>query len=315
LSFRIPICREYSSERKRRMKIQSVLMFFLSLVCLLPLSAAEPAGNISTAAELETGSLEERYIADRDGFIRRFAQVTGPVDDGQALAELEKQIRAIVGPVAVEGFAGQGRINLLTLRPEPGFAQVDGLRFDAGRESLVVTTQGLLGPYLAQYPELPKNVRELSETGDFYRRVFHADAGVVCYAEVPVRGGEDISFAHAFLGVGAQDTGPFIPDEIFVFVTRGDRVLLVSSPAAAAITEIPQCRSEWDRFAKKRDEALHIYRSSQLEDRKAFEDSLRYGEEGFEAYRRCYGREAQNQRFFPSLKRQAQSIVDRLQGE
>ncbi|MBN2397594.1 MAG: hypothetical protein JXI32_04375 [Deltaproteobacteria bacterium] len=294
------------------MNIKPALVLFLSLVCLLIASAAEPAGNVSAAAS-PAASLEERYIASRDGFIRQFAQATDPVADRPALAELERQMRAVVGPVTIEGFPGQGRINLLTLRPEPGFAQVDGLRFDSDGEALVVTTEVLLNRYLAERPELPKTVSELSKTGDFYRRVFHADAGVVCYTDVPVRSGEDGSFAHAALGVSAQDIGPFIPDEIFVFVTRGNRVLLVSAPAAVAITEIPECRSEWDRFAKKRDEALHIYRSSQLEDRKAFENSLRYGEQGFEAYRRCYEREAQNRPFFPSLKRQAQSIVDRLQ--
>ncbi|MDO9515628.1 MAG: hypothetical protein Q7J01_05960 [Syntrophales bacterium] len=301
------------------MKIESGLVFFLSLVCLLTASAAEPAESISATTE-PPASLEARYVETRDGFIRQFAKAKNPVDDRQALAQLEKQIKTIVGPVRIEGFPKEGRINLLTLRPEPGFAQVDGLRFDSDMESLFVTTETLLEHYVAERPELSKTVGELSKTvgelsktGDFYRRVFHSDAGVIYYADLPVRSTKGHSFAHAFLGVGAQDIGPFIPSEIFVFVSKGDRILLVSSPTAIEITEIPQCRSEWDRFAKKRSEALDVYRSSQLKDRKAFADSIRYEEQGFEAYHRCYDREAQNQQFFISLKRQAQSIVDRLQ--
>ena len=282
------------------------LVFLLSLACLLIASAAEPPESISA-------SPEERYVETRDGFIRRFAKAMNPVDNRSALAELERQIRTIVGPVKIEGLPGQGKINLLTLRPEPGFAQVDGLRFNSNLESLFVTTKALLERYLAERPELPKTLLELSKNGDFYRRVFHSDAGVIYYAEVPVKSAKDHSFAHAFLGVGAQDIGPFIPNEIFVFVSKENRILLVSSPAAIEITEIPQCRSEWDKFAKKRSEALDVYRASQLKNEKAFDDSIRCGKQGFEAYRHCYDREARKQQFFTSLKIQAQSIVDRLQ--
>ena len=295
------------------MKIESTLIFFLSLVCLLTASAAQPAERISAAAGSKAVSLEERYIESRDNFIRRFAKVADPVNDRPALAELEGQIRRIVGSVVIEGFPKEGRINLLTLRPEPGFARVDGLRFDSDRESLVVTTETLLERYLAERPNLPRTLSELSKSGDFYRRVFHSDAGVIHYADLPVRSAKDRSFVHAFLGVGAQDIGPFIPDEIFVFVSKGDRILLVSSPAAVESAEIPQCRGEWNRFAKKSSEALDAYRASQLKDKRAFDDSLRYREEGFDAYRRCYEREAKNQKFFTSLKKQAQAIVDRLQ--
>jgi len=294
------------------MKRESALVFFLSLVCLLTASAAQSSGKMSAAAESKTASLEERYIETRDGFISRFSKTVDPAEEDPALAELERRMRMIVGPVRIEGFPEQGRINLPTLRPEPRFAQVDGLRFDSGGEALVVTTEGLLELYLAERPELPEGLEELSRNGDFYRLVFHADAGVLLYAEIPVRSGEGRSFARAFLGVGTQEIGPFIPDELFVFVVKGNRVLLVSSPAAVAITEIPECRSEWDRFAKKRAEVLDVYRTSQLKDRKAFEDSLRYGEQGFEAYHRCYEREVANQPFFTALKKQAQAIADRL---
>lgn len=295
------------------MKRESALVFFLSLVCLLTASAAQSAGEMAAAAESKTDSLEERYIETRDGFIRRFSKTADPAEEGPALAELERQMRMITGPVRIEGFPEQGRINLPTLRPEPGFAQVDGLRFDSGREALFVTTEALLDRYLAERPELPKTLEELSRNGDFCRLVFHADAGVLLYAEIPVRSGEGRSFARAFLGAGAQDIGPFVPDEIFIFVSKGGRILLASAPAALRITGIPECRSKWDTFAKKSAEALDAYRSSQLKDRKAFDDSVRYREEGFETYRRCYGRAAQNQPFFTALKKQAQAIADRLQ--
>ena len=122
------------------------------------------------------------------------------------------------------------------------------------------------------------------------------------------------SVINAFLGLTAQDIGPFIPKEVFVFVSDGDRVFLVHTPAKAEITEIPQCRDEWDKYQKKSSEAFEEYRASGLNNEKAFQEHVRYEEEGFEAYHYCYVREAKNQQYFALLKNQVQLIVDRLLG-
>lgn len=145
-------------------------------------------------------SLEERYFETRDGFIRQFEKATSPADsdDRPALAELEKQLRIIIGPINIEGFPKQGRSNLITLLNEMGFGQVDGLRFDSNRNFLFVTTDKLLKNYLARY-KLPENLNELSQTGYFYSRVFSSDATVTRYADVPIKISKGESFAYAFL--------------------------------------------------------------------------------------------------------------------
>lgn len=285
------------------MHTKTILSVFISLL-IIPV----------TCAVLKAASPEERYFETRDRFIRQSEKATPPGDDRSALAELEKQMRAIVGKVKIKGFSGQGKINLWTLKNDDiGFGQVDGLRFDSGRESLFVTTKGLLKRYLAESTNLPATLREISKTGDFYRRVFHSDAGVIYYAEVPVASGKNQSFAYAFLGVSAQDIAPFIPNEIFVFVSTETRILIVYAPAAIAITDIPQCRSDWEKFNQKSSEAFEIYRASQFKDKEAIACSHLYREQGFAAYTSCFGKEAKGQQFFASLEKQAQAIVDRLQ--
>ena len=57
---------------------------------------------------------------------------------------------------------------------------------------------------------------------------------------------------------------------------------------------------------------MEVYRCSGSDNQKASDESVQYEEQGFEPYHRCYGREAKNQKFFASLKKQAQSVVDRL---
>jgi hypothetical protein len=272
---------------------------------------------LSAPMILVAASLEEKYFETRDNFIRQFEKASVPIDvldekDRHALAELEKQLKPIIGSVNVEGFPKQGKINLRTLEKDYGFGQVDGLSFSAKQEELFVTTDNILKKYLAGQPELPKDLAELSKTGEFYVRAITAEAAVTYFAEIPLKSADGKSYVHAFLGLTAQDIGPIIPKDIFVFVTNGNRILAVQSPAATEITEIPQCRNEWERFAKKKSDAMEVYRSSGSKDQKATDESVQYEEQGFEAYQRCYDREAKNQKFFASLKKQAQSIIDRL---
>ena len=274
-------------------------------------------GCLSAPMTLVAASLEEKYFETRDNFIRQFEKASVPIDvldekDRHALAELEKQLKPIIGPVNVEGFPKEGKINLLTLENDYGFGQIDGLRFSSEQEELFVTTDNILKKYLAGQPELPKDLAELSKTGEFYVRAITAEAAVTYFAEIPVKSANGKSYVHAFLGLTAQDIGPFIPKDIFVFVTNGNRILAVQSPVATAMTEIPECRNEWERFAKKKADAMEVYRSSGSNNQKASDESVQYEEQGFQAYHRCYDREAKNQKFFASLKKQAQSIVDRL---
>jgi len=281
---------------------------------------------LSAPMTLVAASLEEKYFETRNNFIRQFEKESTPLGslteqdqhaldekDKHALAELEKQLKAIVGPVNVEGFPKEGKINLETLQKDYGFGQVDGLGFSAEQEHLFVTTDNLLKKYLAGEPNLPKDLAELSKTGEFYTLAFTSGEAVTYFAEIPVKSPNGKSYVRAFLGLTAQDIGPFIPKDIFVFVTKGNRILAVQSPAATEITEIPQCRSEWERFARKKSDAYEAYRSSGLTNEKAFDEGVQHIEQqGFEAYQSCYDREAKNQKFFAPLKKQAQSIVDRL---
>src|SRR5439155_203123 len=258
---------------------------------------------LSAPMTLVAASLEEKYFETRDNFIRQFEKsidpdwMTAMKKDEHALAELEKQLKAIVGPVNVEGFPKEGKINLETLQNgDLGFGQVDGLRFSAKQEYLFVTTDNILKKYLTGQPKLPKDLAELSRTGEFYTRAFTAGEAVTYFAEIPVKSANGKSYVRAFLGLTAQDIGPFIPKEIFVFVTKGNRILAVQSPAATEITEIPQCRSEWERFARKKSDAYEVYRSSGLTNEKAFDEGVQHIEQqGFEAYQRCYDREANDQ--------------------
>ena len=285
--------------------------------CLLLFGCFVSLLNVAVFAQTSPKETEEKYFEIRDNFIRQFEKASVPIDvldekDKHALAELDKQLKPIIGPVNVEGFPKEGKINLLTLQKDYGFGQVDGLRFSAKQEELFVTTDNILKKYLAGQRELPKTWLNFLRLVSFMFAPLRRKR-LLRTLEIPVKSANGKSYVHAFLGLTAQDIGPFIPKDIFVFVTNGNRILAVQSPAATEITEIPQCRNEWEKFAKKKADAMEVYRSSGLNNEKAFDEAVhQYEQQGFEAYQRCYDREAKNQKFFDSLKKQAQSIVDRL---
>ncbi len=293
-------------------RIEFAIICFFSFFCFAIAVTADSSEEISSIQKFKISSLEETYLKTRDDLIRKFSKASAESDDNQALMELEKQLRTIIGAINIDGVPKQGKINLITLFPELGFGQVDGLRFDSDSESLFVTTGALLDKYLDNHPKLSKNLNELSKTDDFYRLVFSSDAMVIKYAKIPVNCPSSQYLAYSFLGLTAQDIGPFIPREIYVFVTKGNKILLVHAPSMIAISDISECKSTWDKYDKKRSEAYDAYRASKLKDQNAFNDSIRYDEQGFLAYRNCYGIETKNQQFFIAIKRQAQSIVDRL---
>ena len=265
---------------------------------------------------LVAASLEEKYFETRDNFIRQFSTASSPEANSneKALSKLDKQLQLIIGPVDVAHFPKRGKINLETLEQDDGgFGQVDGLRFDSKHGLLFVTTAGLLNSYLQQHKELPTELGKLAKAKEFYSLALDWDEAVTHFAEVPVRTTNDKSFAYAFLGLWAQDIGPFPPKDLFVFFANGDRVFVVSTEVQSNIDQIAECKDVWDKFKKKSDAASAAYRELELKGQKPIDDSVKYEEEGFRAYCRCFEQRAKMEPFFKQLTKQAQTLVDNLQ--
>ena len=278
---------------------------------------------LSAPMTLVAASLEEKYFETRDNFIRQFSTPSSPEANSyekthskleKALSKLEKQLQLIIGSVDVAHFPKRGKINLETLEQgDGGFGQVDGLRFGSKHGLLFVTTTGLLNSYLQQHKELPTELGKLAKAEEFYSVALYWDEAVTHFAEVPVRTTNDKSFAYAFLGLWAQDIGPFPPKHLFVFFANGDRVFVVSTEAQSNIDQIAECKDVWDGFKKKSDAAFAAYQASELKEQKASDDMVRYEEEGFRAYCRCFEQRAKMESFFNQLTKQAQTLVDILQ--
>ncbi len=136
------------------MRAGAVLTVVLAAVRVLPsATAATP---------------EEAYIAARDAAIAKIktaaaAEKRGPMDnygaqilamDEQARTGLEQQMRAIVGPVAIQDMDDQGALNLDTLiEGDEGFGLLDGMvygKVDA-KTRVIVTTDEMFQLWLHQH--------------------------------------------------------------------------------------------------------------------------------------------------------------------
>ena len=265
-------------------------------------------------------SPEDAYVAARNAYTKKLEPLDKPnpnpaaaSDDkflkaqDAARADLEKQLRAIVGPVAVKGFTGAGKINLESLiSGYEDFGKLDGLTF-AGpddKTQLVVTTTGLLDRWLKAHRKwwnennVPQRVDAALKSDSFYTQAIGTGAAVMPYVQLPVTAqGKP---AAALLVARAQDIGPRAPDELIVSAVRGGRLYVLSTPTAAKVTMIPACERLWTDALTK------------AEKMQGTDAAERVREAGDRALHACFAERAKKESFFPAATRQAQDFLKLL---
>jgi hypothetical protein len=273
---------------------------------------------------------EDAYLAARDRYIAQFKPKPGAGEpderttkaEQRARADLEAQLRKIIGPSPVKGFPPQGSSNLQGLvEGELGFGQLDALTYATkdGKLRLVVTTPTLLSRWLARHKNwwkannVPQDVNAALRSESFYTQAISSDASIARFAEIPVTKPASASTAYAMLSMSRQDIGPGVPEEIIVSVARPDRVFILSAAASTKITPIKACDAVWEASERKAKTLYDAYQASGLKDQKVFDQYTRTQEEGDAAFRRCFNERAKNEPFFAALTRQTQELVNRLQ--
>ena len=294
-------------------------MKFLSLIAVVVTALLIPDAADAAAPE-------ENYLAARDRSIKILAasRKRGTPDKQlaaqhtRALADLEQQLRRVIGTVALKGFAQPGKINLEGLvEGDQDFGMLDGLVYvsDDKKARIVVTTQDLLKSWLraqrsGKGERLPEGIAPALRFAPFYTRALGGGAAFGGFAEVPAW--PDTGFASALLVARAQDIGPRNPRELIVALVRGQHVYIVSTDAAAAIAPMPECEALWPELKKKSDAAYEAYRASGMKDKGILDRLHKAEDETDAAYRRCFAERAPRDPNFKALVAQAKGIVDAL---
>ena len=278
-------------------------------------------------------SPEDDYIAARDKAIAAIAAMessNAPVETldaagEKALADLEKRLSAILGPLAVSGFPATGTINIESLSDaDVGFGMLDGLRYAKGDDgpSLVATTRGLLERWLksraAELDEsfrLPASIDAALKLDAFYTQAINSDAAFTGTLDFPLKKPEGADIAFARLGGWAQDIGPNHDQQVIVTLVKGNSVMIASAPAAPPVPKIAACEDLWasaDAAAQKFQDA---YQASDLKDQQAYDAGNAAWEKGDADYRACMGEHLPSEPAFPALLAQAQELADHMAGK
>jgi hypothetical protein len=280
---------------------------------------------ILAAVPARAASLEDAYLAARDGYIRRFEK--SPSDDAtyaahtRALADLQAKLRQVIGPTRLDGFSPDGKITLDALDSgDEDFGLLDGLVYVSTdkKTRVLVTTASLFDKWLKAHerfwPEtpLPTDMAAALKRDDFYTQAVTNGSAVVTYAEIPVARPAGATLAFAVLDARTQDQSPPVPDEMIITVRRTDRVFIITANTAKAAGPIAACdklraqltaealaAGDADQQAGAKNAALH-------------EKAEQLARKADRAYPDCFASEAAKASFFPALAKQAQALIEML---
>jgi hypothetical protein len=296
-----------------------------ALAAVLATAIAAPSARAATP--------EETYIATRDAAIAHMKAVleankrapSQPSDnkvydeDTRALATLLPQMRAIVGPVAIKGVSGDGKLNSDTLMDgDEGFGMLDGIVYgaDTDKTRVIVTTESLFKRWLEGHKNwwdrdflMPQDMSEAVQTDAFYTQAVSTDAAVSLYADLPVRKPAGATFAYATLAARSQDTAPPTASEMFVVAAQGGRVFIAYSKDFTPVGPIAACDAVRRDYDKKASDVLQNSTLSEDEQRKQSDEMSGKSETEF---LRCFEDRAKHQPGFAAATKGAQDLLERF---
>jgi hypothetical protein len=277
---------------------------------------------------------EDAYIAARDTAIAKIktaadAEKRGPMDgygdkilaaEAQAQAELEKQMRAIIGPVVIAGMAEEAKLNLDSLTEgDEGFGILDGMVYGGldAKTRVIVTTDSLFRHWLKQHQEwwgkdsndIPQEPSAAVKENNFYTQAVLTDSAILRFADLPIRKPAGAAFAYAMLASRTQDDVPHKADEIFVAVAQGEKVFLAYTKEFGAVGPIAVCDAVRNDLVKK---SLAAAEEEGLDDKARSAKSDDLSGKSDSEFLRCFADKASQQNSFAAAARAAQALMDRL---
>jgi hypothetical protein len=303
------------------------------LACLLPFVVVA----VDVAAAAAATSTEQAYIAARNATIAKIKAASdaaphGPTDslddkilalDKEARAALERQMRAIVGPVAIKGMHDQGALNVDTLiEGDEDFGLLDGMIYGGidAKTRIIVTTDGLFQDWLAEHkdwwgkdsPPLPQEPSAAVRDSDFYTQAVLTDAAIVRFADIPIRQPANAAFSYATLAARTQSDLPSKADEIFVTAEQGGRVFVATTKDFRAVGPIPACDAIHRDLAGKAAAEANDAGADDKTAQAAQDKAEALSAEADAEFLRCFATKASQQAGFAAATKAAQTLLDRL---
>lgn len=273
---------------------------------------------------------DDAYLVAREAAIAKLNPNGDPGDitdakskqEAAARSALEKQLRTVVGAVAIKGFTGQGKLNLESLfKGDMGFGSLDALKFTSGKKTqLFVTNRPIFERWVKDHKDwwdnkvenIPQDPRTALKSEAFYTQAISSGAAAFSYGNLPVSKPDGADAVNAMLTSWRQDIGPGAPDDVVVSVLTPSRLFIVTTPVAAKIKLMPVCETFWTDAMEKSESLSKAYRDGGLKDDKLLDQQSKTQEQGDIAMRKCFAEKLPSDAAFQRLVKQAQDIVDQL---
>jgi hypothetical protein len=238
----------------------------------------------------------------------------------KARAGLERQLRAIVGPVAIKGLEGEGAINLDTLMEgDEDFGLLDGMVYGPvdAKTRVIVTTDGLFRRWLHQHKDwwgkdstgIPLDPGAAVKVDAFYTQAVQNDAAIMRFAELPIHKPAGTTFAFAMLASRSQSDVPAKADEIFIALAQGGRVFVGYTKEFSEVGPIAACDQIRSDLVKK---SVAAAEEPGLSDAARQKKSDALSGKSDTEFLRCFAEKASKQDGFAGATAAAQALVDRL---
>jgi hypothetical protein len=269
---------------------------------------------------------EQTYLAARDRAIsavkKAGSSTAGQAQEARLRGALAVQMGKLVGPTKFDGFPGPGTLSPESLYSDDvGSGALDGLMFTTSdvSGSLLVTTRGLLLPWLKAHPDwwkdeakVPTDAQSAFQSESFYSQSVGGDAAVTIFAPLPIRKPDGVGVATASLVEVTQDIATQPPSDLTVAVDKGGKIFLAIVSLKTKPTPIAACETILKGFEAKADAALATYNASNLKDKASFDTYERLQNEGADAYKKCWSEKASSQADFAAVIAQAQALADMM---
>jgi hypothetical protein len=306
------------------------------------------AALVNVGAAPTTSSPEDRYVASRDAAIKTLKPLydAGKMDEAAtkiedaARADLEAQLRAILGPLDYAGF-GPGKLNLDSLyEGDEGFGTLDGLLFDADvgdtgepagskpdgtyvepKAHIIVTTQTMFARWLRAHKDwwdkdvknVPQQIGAALKDESFYTQAISTGAAVINFNDLPVARPAGATLVYAMLAGRTQSEIPDAADEVFVSALANGKAYVAYGSIAPKV-EIPACNAVRADYNKRSDDADEALRQKRI-DMKAYGKLGNLRQQGEDAFRRCFTERAPKQAAFAAATKQAQALLEKAVGK
>lgn len=244
--------------------------------------------------------------------------------DEAAVADLEKRMKAIVGPVKIKGLGSPGFSLPILVYEDGPTRMLDGITVSNkdGSANALVTPEPLFQAWLAARAkdkdapaEFGKGLSAAAQSDYFYTFTVANEGTITPYTALPVAAVEGET-ALAALALHSDDSPRNNPPSSIVVVR------LAEGKATIAVTElkgdvkaIAACDALWKPFATKIAALQAAAEKENKDDDPRWDEIAKLEDDGGAAFRTCFVKEVPSQPVFAAATKQAEAFLQAVRGK